>query len=198
ATKNFGFVMFEPNTKVSESYIGATNYPCLVMINEQAIGEIKLAIADPAINMSLSSDHPIAKERRITLTLNGKFELKEESSSCRIKSSNEFKTEIEFTCIHGLSVEVNLLGILRTGVDQFEKAQMEPIIYPNPTDGIINIDVDQPIKFIQVLDNNGRIVHFSRISEKSILLSNLPNGVYYLRLVCVNNQSKTMKIIKMN
>ncbi|MCT4648340.1 MAG: hypothetical protein N4A74_25355, partial [Carboxylicivirga sp.] len=47
ATKNFGFVMFEPNTKVSESYIGATNYPCLVMINEQAIGEIKLAIADP-------------------------------------------------------------------------------------------------------------------------------------------------------
>ena len=196
-TKTYGFVLFEPNSKVSKSYIAATNYPCLVMVKEQAVGEIKLAIADPAINMSLNADHPKAKERRIKLTLNGRFELKEESEACRIIYSDEFKTEIEFTCIHGLSVEVSLLGILKTGIDNNEKVLLTPIIYPNPTNGLINIEEDQSLKSIQVLDGNGGIVRFLRVSEKAILLTGLPDGIYYLHLLFASDKKRTVKIIKM-
>lgn len=52
-------------------------------------------------------------------------------------------------------------------------------IYPNPTTGIININLQpsEDVKSIQIFDQSGKIV------GKSLNLSNLPKGVYVLKAI---------------
>ncbi|MEL6809749.1 MAG: FG-GAP-like repeat-containing protein [Bacteroidota bacterium] len=71
------------------------------------------------------------------------------------------------------------------------------ILYPNPTDGILNLgnltDFDNPI--FTVFDATGRRVLNARISGESIDVSNLTQGNYILR-VFDNSTIKTQRFIK--
>ncbi len=56
--------------------------------------------------------------------------------------------------------------------------------YPNPTRGIVNIEVSESIKFIYLTDLSGKILQkipFEGIRRKQISLDNYPTGVYLLR-----------------
>lgn len=59
-------------------------------------------------------------------------------------------------------------------------------VYPNPTNGIINIsnDVNTTVSAIEILDLNGRIVksQSNQINENQISISELSAGVYMLKL----------------
>lgn len=55
-------------------------------------------------------------------------------------------------------------------------------VYPNPTNGILNIESHQAIEQLDVMDVSGKVVFTKSISnEKSVNLSALPNGFYMIR-----------------
>jgi len=70
-------------------------------------------------------------------------------------------------------------------------------IYPNPSDGLINISNTAVIENITIIDMNGRVVKQVALgmSEGQINVSDLSEGVYILNIVSGSN-SQTVKIIR--
>ena len=66
-------------------------------------------------------------------------------------------------------------------------------VYPNPTSGIITIDVEDPIEYF-ITNINGQVVKNGTVSYDSQLIdiSNLPNGMYFIKI-----DNEIVKIIKM-
>ncbi|MFC2119171.1 T9SS type A sorting domain-containing protein, partial [Bacteroidota bacterium] len=84
---------------------------------------------------------------------------------------------------------------------QLEIFNDENLIYPNPTDGIINLELQdyQQIKKIEIADINGRIIHEkSELQLKnSIDLSKNKNGIYIIKIYSDKNEF-SHKILKIN
>ena len=57
-------------------------------------------------------------------------------------------------------------------------------VYPNPTNGILNIELTgQQEKELILYNTNGQQVYTNKLNKTSTLdLSNLSNGVYYLQI----------------
>ena len=71
-------------------------------------------------------------------------------------------------------------------------------IFPNPSNGQFIVElINGSEKCIEVMDLTGRIVMDKKTIEdrSDINISNLPNGVYYLRLRS-NGEAKVFKVIK--
>jgi hypothetical protein len=68
-------------------------------------------------------------------------------------------------------------------------------IYPNPTNGIFNMDLKNDVDNIKVINILGKIVYYERITKgaagttKKIDLSNLVNGLYIVSLTNENGTS---------
>lgn len=82
----------------------------------------------------------------------------------------------------------------------YPEAELEAIVYPNPTSGLITIEIaaseDNPVTYV-IADQNGKLIETGQFSQcgYSINLSNQQTGIYFLRLS--DRQSKvTYKIIK--
>lgn len=71
------------------------------------------------------------------------------------------------------------------------------VIYPNPTQNIINIDCDNTIKTIELFDIQGRSLRTSIVNENKAALdiSDQSNGIYFIRITSDNGQ-KVEKLIK--
>jgi hypothetical protein len=83
-----------------------------------------------------------------------------------------------------------------TGIDQKQIDQNNSTIYPNPSTGIFNLDVNQATE-LSVYNNLGQLI-YHKINESGnikIDLSQFANGVYMLRLKVSNNQNN-YRIIK--
>ena len=68
------------------------------------------------------------------------------------------------------------------------------IVYPNPTSDYINISLNKNLEssYIEVYDSYGRLIYISK--ESKINLSSFKNGVYFIRVPAVSNN--TFKVIK--
>lgn len=72
-------------------------------------------------------------------------------------------------------------------------------IYPNPFNDVVNIQSNSLIKKASVANILGKTVMVktnATESIKEINLESLPGGVYFLKLEGINNQQKTIKLIK--
>lgn len=74
-------------------------------------------------------------------------------------------------------------------------------IYPNPTNGIINIEttfLDKNLK-IEVYNNLSELLFEQKSVGKTnqINLSNLSNGIYFIKLISDEKVLKTQKIIRL-
>jgi hypothetical protein len=72
------------------------------------------------------------------------------------------------------------------------------VVYPNPNTGLFTIELNNgSVKTIEVMDLTGRIVLTNTSSNDKIdfNISNLANGVYYVR-VQSNNSVEVIKIVK--
>jgi len=69
--------------------------------------------------------------------------------------------------------------------------------YPNPVDTYIYIDIPQQIQVdkIQVYDNQGRIVKESLTFSNTLNISDIPKGIYYLKLE-TNKGARFKKVVK--
>jgi len=68
-------------------------------------------------------------------------------------------------------------------------------VYPNPTNGQVTIKTDNKLVSIQLLDINGKQVNKIDLNSKTLDLSELKSGVYFLQLT-TDKTVKTVKILK--
>lgn len=74
-------------------------------------------------------------------------------------------------------------------------------IYPNPTKGIIHVEVQesQPVNDLRIMlyDLSGKpVADYPGLRDNGVIdVSNQPKGVYILKIV-LNNKVKTLKIVK--
>ena len=69
--------------------------------------------------------------------------------------------------------------------------------YPNPTNGLVTIDLDRKANEIYVFDTTGKIIFYKKDTSKqyNFDLSGLPNAIYYLKVV-TSTTSLFGKVIK--
>jgi hypothetical protein len=97
---------------------------------------------------------------------------------------------------------VDNLSVSTTGSLSTEDFNLSDIkIYPNPTNGLINIAGIEANKINEILISNqlGQEVmnlDLSQISNNSFDISDLNTGIYFVQLKNDSNKSKTVKIIK--
>ncbi len=68
-------------------------------------------------------------------------------------------------------------------------------IYPNPTTGILNIQSEKPVKQIQLISVEGKIVRKYNASNQ-LNIQELPKGVYVLKIQLENGKTEVQKVIK--
>jgi len=70
-------------------------------------------------------------------------------------------------------------------VDLPEPSNSDIMVFPNPTDGIINLSKDIVITDIEVLNLKGQIIIKSEQNNR-VNLNNLPNGLYLVKINTLN------------
>ncbi|AUC85094.1 hypothetical protein CW731_07230 [Polaribacter sp. ALD11] len=75
-----------------------------------------------------------------------------------------------------------------------DENRVDFLIQPNPTNGIVNIKIDENIRSIEVYNLRGQKVKSSLSKELNI--SNLNSGIYFVKITTETNQIGMRKIIK--
>lgn len=90
--------------------------------------------------------------------------------------------------------DVSFVDQVTTGIENISTAEGFTV-YPNPSEGVFNIQFNElPKNIVQLIDMNGRVVEELRIQSNSsqLDLSNYPKGVYFLS---IQNTSIREKLI---
>lgn len=88
------------------------------------------------------------------------------------------------------SIAASNIFTIQTDVGM-DNAETTIEIYPNPTSGIIYLNIEEPVESILLLDIKGRIVISPDLRSSQLDMRNLPAGVYLLQL-----ETKSSKISK--
>jgi hypothetical protein len=95
--------------------------------------------------------------------------------------------------VAGLDITEEIL-LLIDGIEELNAANIS--IYPNPSNGVLFVDVDQEFT-LYVINITGKVVYSSEIRTKTeIDLSDQVPGVYIFRLINDNNQLTQRIIVK--
>ncbi len=70
------------------------------------------------------------------------------------------------------------------------------VVFPNPTNGLLQIKTEREIISLEVLDVFGRRIFYSENNQTEINISDFENGIYFVRLSDSKKNSITKKIIK--
>lgn len=68
-------------------------------------------------------------------------------------------------------------------------------VYPNPTNDILNIKVDEALSSIDIMDITGKVVKTFPANSAQLNIAELENGIYFLELANESNKS-VVKVIK--
>jgi hypothetical protein len=68
-------------------------------------------------------------------------------------------------------------------------------LYPNPTNSVLNIQTLEQIKTVTITDISGRVSSFKALDTKTIDVSSLPNGIYFVAIQ-TDNGTVREKFIK--
>ena len=80
-------------------------------------------------------------------------------------------------------------------LDTAEFKQNQFSVFPNPTNAVLNVKIDKQISAINVVDISGRTTAVKVLSETSIDVSSLANGVYFIEISTMDGQFRK-KFIK--
>jgi len=78
-------------------------------------------------------------------------------------------------------------------VQDFEASSV--VVYPNPSSGIVNIQSEKPIRQLQLISVEGKIVRKYN-SSNQINIQDLPKGIYVLKIQLENGETQVQKLIK--
>ena len=96
--------------------------------------------------------------------------------------------------IQYLSVSIEVLDCFPTSTNELEKTNLN--IYPNPSNGIFNVELEQQMEFV-VYDTNGRTVKMNALKAgmNLINLDHLVDGVYLIKFYTNENFIQYHKLI---
>ncbi len=88
-----------------------------------------------------------------------------------------------------------------TGLEKTKGINLSVSAYPNPTTDFLELKVEsEKLKDLsfQLFDMNGKLLQSEKITsnQTSIVMSNLVSGIYFVKVIQVNKEIKTFKIIK--
>jgi len=114
-------------------------------------------------------------------------------------SANYFKGAIDSFRYWNKALTVDEITFLceeeELSVQEFAINSNETILYPNPTDGIINFQTKNNDFDTVILYNNIGQVVLKVAYQSSLNISALPKGMYYLKLMSQNIPVETKKVI---
>jgi hypothetical protein len=70
------------------------------------------------------------------------------------------------------------------------------MLYPNPTEGSINLTINDGITILKRIDNDGRLLLSKMPNSNSIDISTLSDGIYWIRPISDDKQFSLKKIVK--
>ncbi|MCX8522456.1 T9SS type A sorting domain-containing protein [Chryseobacterium formosus] len=92
-------------------------------------------------------------------------------------------------------MSVRCIKQVTTGLGTADIKKVTVGVYPNPTNGILNIKTDSPIENVNVTNIVGQRLKV-QYSNNQINLQGLPKGVYIVEVVMKNGQKISKKVIK--
>jgi hypothetical protein len=87
--------------------------------------------------------------------------------------------------------DVEVIAGNHAGINNANEISVD--LYPNPTTSVLNIEAEG-VQEVSVIDINGRTVMTEK-NVNAINMSNLANGIYYVRVI-TNNGVSSQKIVK--
>jgi len=78
--------------------------------------------------------------------------------------------------------------------EETPNAKIEAILFPNPTKNQITLKINSSINNIEILDSRGRLILVSK--QKTIDISSLSSGIYFLKAVTESGSLFTDKFVK--
>ena len=87
--------------------------------------------------------------------------------------------------------DVEVIAGSHAGINNANEISVD--LYPNPTTSVLNIEAEG-VQEVSVIDINGRTVMTEK-NVNAINMSNLANGIYYVRVI-TNNGVSSQKIVK--
>lgn len=89
---------------------------------------------------------------------------------------------------------LNLFNSPTLSSQDFNLNNLEVSLYPNPTNGILNIDMTTEIQSIEIYNIQGqKVLH---TTQKQINVSNLSTGMYLIKILDAQNRFSTKKFMK--
>jgi hypothetical protein len=113
-----GYAIFNSSQPITAGVLRHTSAPTMVMIQNVSNSKLKLSMADPDLRLphrttisELTDTDVISPSvmQKQTLTLQGVWTLKTPNSQARVISATSTDTTIEFDCVDGKSIEVELV-----------------------------------------------------------------------------------------
>lgn len=85
-----------------------------------------------------------------------------------------------------------------TGIENYRSEQIVPEVYPNPCPGQLTVESGLPNVFATVLDAMGNVLFNQSLEEtnKTIDMSHIASGIYYLKLYSKGRLIVNQKVIK--
>lgn len=107
------------------------------------------------------------------------------------KTNNNKLGELTYSYKEGICFQPRYF---KTISSDFEEKR--PILFPNPTSGILNINFGNELQHIKIINSIGRIVYETSSVMNTVDLSNMPSGIYLVEIRDVNQKVSVQKIEK--
>ena len=69
-------------------------------------------------------------------------------------------------------------------------------VYPNPATGIVNVSAKHKLESLTIYDITGQQLIYKVNTDNSIDFSQLPKGIYFLKVELENGKSVTKRVVK--
>ena len=171
-----------------ESYQNAAGWNAFINYNEDFIYTFHASSADENLGTVVILQEPSCDNGSVAIVQ----AVPKENAEFYIWKNNDFFVSSNPTYTLEVKKDCDLKAYFRL-YDNLDEATTEMPFYPNPTKGLIHIDLPE-FQFVEVFDLLGQSVF---VSEKATIdLSGSSSGVYVVKIKLSDGQIKTGKVLK--
>ena len=93
-------------------------------------------------------------------------------------------------CMNAAAIRMNNTN----GINEYVNNSLEGLLFPNPAENKISIKLNSAISKIEILDSKGQLILLQK--DNSIDISNLPSGIYFVKVFTENGKLFSSKFVK--
>ena len=171
-----------------ESYQNAAGWNAFTNYNEDFIYAFRATSTDESLGTVVILQEPSCDNGSVAIVQ----AVPKENAEFYIWKNNDFFVSSNPTYTLEVKKDCDLKAYFRL-YDNLDEATSEMAFYPNPTKGLIHIDLPE-VQFVEVFDILGKFIF---VSEKATIdLSGLPSGVYVVKITLSDGQIKIGRVLK--